>query len=193
MSDNSTTPDAATTAQQLAARLDELQQPYAFGGAIALGYWADPRGTLDVDLTLFLPPDRPSECVRVLQDLGCDVTATEALQSLRDHGFCRVSWNGTRVDVFLPLIEFYEQARQRRQRVDLGDQPILVWDAATLAVFKMMFFRRKDLADVEQILRMQGSQLDRDWVRDQLVTLYSARDPRISQWDELVREIAERK
>lgn len=191
MSDNPATTDAAIAAQQLAARLEELHQPYAIGGAIALGYWADPRGTLDVDLTLFLPPDQPAECVRVLQDLGCDFNSAETMVSLREHGFCRVTWNGTRVDVFLPLIEFYELARQRRQQVALGDQPIVIWDAATLAVFKMMFFRRKDLADVEQILRTQGSQLDRSWVRDQLVNLYSVRDPRISQWDELDRETAE--
>ena len=191
MSDNRPTPDAAATAQQLAARLDDIRQPYAFGGAIALGYWAAPRGTLDVDLTLFLSPDRPSDCVRVLQDLGCDVTTTEAIPSLREHGFCRVSWRGTRVDVFLPLIEFYQSARQRRKQVNLGDQPIVIWDAETLAVFKMMFFRRKDLADVEQILRTQGSLLDQAWIRDQLLKLYSARDPRLSQWDDIVREVQE--
>jgi hypothetical protein len=189
MSNELPTPDAATTAQRLAARLDELQQPYALGGAIALGYWAAPRGTLDVDLTLFLPPDRPSDCVRVLQELGCDVAANEAVQSLREHGFCRVSWHGTRVDVFVPLIDFYEVAKQRRKRVDLGDQSIVIWDAETLSVFKMMFFRRKDLADVEQILRTQGTQLDRVWVRKQLETLYGTRDPRLSQWDEIVRDV----
>lgn len=189
MSGKPPTPDAATTAQQLAARLEEIQQPYAFGGAIALGYWAAPRGTLDVDLTLFLSPDRPTECVQVLQHLGCDVSANEASQSLREHGFCRVSWQGTRVDVFVPLIDFYENAKQRRKRVDLGDQTIVIWDAETLAVFKMMFFRRKDLADVEQILRTQGQQLDRAWIRDQLEKLYTARDPRLSQWDEIVRDV----
>lgn len=191
MSDELPTPDAAMTAQRLAARLDELRQPYAFGGAIALGYWAAPRGTLDVDLTLFLPPDRPSDCVQVLQQLGCDVAANESVQSLREHGFCRVSWHGTRVDVFVPLIDFYEVAKQRRKQVDLGDQPIVIWDAETLAVFKMMFFRRKDLADVEQILRTQGPQLDRVWVRMQLELLYGSRDPRLSQWDEIVRDVGE--
>lgn len=191
MSGKPPTPDAATTAQQLAARLEELRQPYAFGDAIALGYWAAPRGTLDVDLTLFLPPDRPSDCVQVLQKLGCDVPANEALQSLREHGFCRVSWRGTRIDVFLPLIDFYEDAKQRRKTVDLGDQPIVIWDAETLAVFKMMFFRRKDLADVEQILRTQGKPLNRAWIRDQLEKLYGVRDPRLSQWDEIVQDVGE--
>jgi hypothetical protein len=54
----------------------------------------------------------------------------------------------------------------------------------------MMFFRRKDLADVEQILRAQGPQLDRRWIRTQIEEIHGARDPRVAQWDELSKEIA---
>ena len=77
-------PDAASAARQLASRLEERQQPYALGGAIALGYWGAPRGTVDVDLTLFVPPDQPLSCVRVLQQIGCEVDASRALASLED-------------------------------------------------------------------------------------------------------------
>jgi hypothetical protein len=44
--------EVAEAAQQLAAALTERGCEYALGGALALGYWAEPRGTLDVDLTL---------------------------------------------------------------------------------------------------------------------------------------------
>ena len=63
----------------------------------------------------------------------------------------------------------------------------MVWDAETLCVFKLMFFRLKDLADVEEILRVQGDQLDRDWVQRQILGIYGPRDPRMSRWDELVQ------
>jgi hypothetical protein len=53
----------------------------------------------------------------------------------------------------------------------------------------MMFFRREEVVDVEQILRIQGPQFDRLWVREQLVEMYGTRDPRLSEWDELVQEI----
>jgi hypothetical protein len=185
MSDAEPLVTAADIARQLAERLDARRQQYALGGAIALGYWGEPRGTIDVDLTLYLPPDKPSECLSLLQDIGCDFSAREAAQSLEEHGFCRASFSGVRVDVFLPIAPFYETARARRQRVELAKQPILVWDAESLAVFKMMFFRRKDLADVEQILRAQGPRFDRGWVRERLVEMYGTRDPRVAQWDEL--------
>jgi hypothetical protein len=181
--------NAAIVARQLADQLQSRGQEYALGGAIALGYWGAPRGTVDVDVTLYMPSERPSECIWLLQDIGCKFSTTEATESLREHGFCRVKFAEMNVDVFLPIVPFYEAARLRRKRVDLGDQPIMIWDAESLAVFKMMFFRRKDLADVEQILRTQGTQFDRRWVREQVAEMYGTKDPRISAWDDLVREI----
>jgi hypothetical protein len=180
--------DAAAVARQLAAALDARRQEYALGGAIALGYWAAPRGTVDVDLTLFRPPDQPSASVWLLQELGCKLTAAEATGSLREHGFCRVEYSGVRVDVFLPTIDFYGAARDRRRVVKLGEQSIQIWDAESLIVFKMMFFRRKDLADVEQILRTQRESLDCAWIELHLEQLFGRHDPRLSQWNELRTE-----
>jgi hypothetical protein len=187
MAEHEPSRDAAGVAKQVAAKLAAGGCDYAIGGAIALGYWAEPRGTIDVDFTLFIAPDKPGECVW-LQELGCELIAAEALRSLNEHGFCRVSYSGLRVDIFLPTVPFYESARQRRRIVDLGGQAIMIWDAETLAVFKMMFFRSKDVVDVEQILRIQGPAFDRDWVRKRLSEIYGDRDPRISRWDDLVAE-----
>jgi hypothetical protein len=181
--------DAAAAAAQLADRLQARGQEYALGGAIALGYWGVPRGTVDVDVTVFLPAERPTECVWLLQEIGCEFSAATALEWLREHGFCRVRFAGIDVDVFVPIIPFYEAARARRKSVELAGRPIVIWDAESLAVFKMMFFRRKDLADVEQILRTQRATFDRAWVREQLAAMYGTRDPRLSAWDDLVREV----
>jgi hypothetical protein len=180
--------DASDVAEQLVKELNERGYEYALGGAIALSYWAEPRGTMDVDLTLYLPMDKPSEIVWVLGEIGCDVRASAAIASIQEHSFCKVEYGGFRVDVFLPNIPFYEAAKARRQQLPIGKQRAMIWDAETLTVFKMMFFRRKDIADVEQILHSQRS-FDQIWVREHLVDIYGMRDPRVVQWDELIREI----
>lgn len=180
---------AADAAKALASQLESRGLDYAIGGALALGFWTEPRGTLDVDLTLFLSAEKPASCLRLLSDLGCDLDAAEALKTLEEHSFCRVHFQATRVDVFLPMNRFYEAARARRRRVVLGAVPIMIWDAETLSVFKLMFFRRKDIADLEQILQTQGPTLDRAWIRSQVVEMYGERDARVKQWDELVAEI----
>ena len=123
-----------------------------------------------------MPPERTSECLWLLQDIGCEFASKEAAESLRKHGFCSVRYAGVRLDIFLPIVPFYETARLRRRRVELSGRPIMVWDAESLAVFKMMFFRRKDVADMEQILRTQGKQFDRGWVREQLSGLFGEGD-----------------
>ena len=181
-------PSPTTVALDLAAALDQRKTAYALGGAIALGYWAEPRGTMDVDLTLFLPPEKPSECIWVLQDIGCDVPVAESVRLLQDHGFCRVTYRGLRVDVFFPTIPFYEIAKMRRRQVPLRENQIMVWDAETLAVFKMMFFREKDLLDLKQVLLKQGVAFDSQWVHNQLVDICGARDTRTVRWDEIVSE-----
>ena len=75
MSEHDPSANVVIVAKRLAEQLQSRGIEYAFGGAIALGYWGAPRGTLDVDLTLFLPADQPSECIRLLQDLGCELSA----------------------------------------------------------------------------------------------------------------------
>ncbi len=181
--------NAVVVAQRLASAVQSRGWDYALGGALALGYWGQPRGTVDVDLTLFVSCDRPTECIWLLQEIGCNVSAAEAAASLRAHGFCRATFGQLRVDVFLPIIAFYEAARARRKRVRLGDQPVMIWDAESLAVFKMMFFRRKDVADVEQILRAQGRHFDRVWVREQLTEICGPGDPRLAEWDRLAEDV----
>ena len=181
--------NAVAVAKRIAAALQSRAEEYALGGAIALGFWAVPRGTVDVDVTIYLPADEPSQCVWLLQEIGCEFSSSSAIESLREHGFCRVAFAGLQVDVFLPTVAFYAAARERRRTVDLDGQTVFVWDAESLTVFKMMFFRRKDLADAEQILRSQGTAFDRIWVREQLAAMYGERDPRIAAWDELARDV----
>ncbi|MCG8587274.1 MAG: nucleotidyl transferase AbiEii/AbiGii toxin family protein [Pirellulales bacterium] len=187
---NDLAPDLVDVVHRIARAIEREQQDYAIGGAIALGYWANPRATVDIDLTVFLPHSEPARCVEFLHRIGCEVSATTAIETITEHGFCRASFDSVRVDVFFQTSEFHDTAKKRAKQVDLEGQPIMVWDAETMCVFKMMFFRMKDVVDVKQILRTQGDRLERQWVRDQLVDIFGRRDPRISQWDEVDEEVS---
>jgi hypothetical protein len=181
-------PDSYQVAEELAARLKAAGCEYALGGAIALGFWAEPRGTLDVDVTLYLPLDEPSRCTKLLEQIGCQFDPRRAEEFLKEHSFCQVDMLGVRLDVFLPMSAFYEAAKARRREVPIGTHRAYIWDAETLCVFKMMFFRQKDLVDVQSILRSQVASLDREWVEQSLLELYGQRDPRITRWRELTAE-----
>jgi hypothetical protein len=181
-------PDAHEVARELAVAITAAGYDYAIGGAIALGYCTPPRGTIDADVTIYIPQTQAQECVRLLQRIGCELDSQQTIQKLRDDGFCRVTYHDRTVDVFLPIVDFYQHARQRRQRVPMGETEVYIWDAETLCVFKMMFFRRKDLADVESILQSQRGNLDRAWIEARLIEMFGERNPRVSQWRELAGE-----
>ena len=182
-------PDSYQVAEQLAAQLEAAGCDYALGGAIALGFWAEPRNTLDVDVTLYLPLDDPQGCMRLLEKIGCEFEPRRTEKLLTEHTFCQVQFLGMRLDVFLPMSSFYAPAKARRRQVPIGSRQAYIWDAETLCVFKMMLFRRKDLVDIESMLRSQGDALDRQWIEASLIDLYGQRDPRVSQWRELIAEV----
>jgi hypothetical protein len=93
-----------------------------------------------------------------------------------------------RLDVFLPLADFYRAAKERRRRMPVGNSEAWFWDAETLCVFKMMFFRGKDLVDLRSLMRGQGASLDSAWIESSLMEMYGKRDPRLTRWRELVDE-----
>jgi hypothetical protein len=143
-----------------------------------------------VDVTLYLSLDAPHGCMQLLDQIGCEFDRRRTEVTLTEHTFCQVWLLGLRLDVFLPMSPFYELAKVRRCEVPLGNRQAYIWDVETLCVFKMMFFRRKDLVDIESILRSQGTSLDRSWIESSLLELYGPRDPRINQWRELAGETA---
>lgn len=183
---------AAEVARDLADALERGGLPYAIGGAIALGFYAVPRATVDVDVNVFVRPAHELErALTVLRAAGfiADEDPETLAKHAREEGQFRGSVAGIRVDVFVPAIPYYAELADRRRQAALLGRPLWILAAEDLVVLKMMFFRRKDLADVEAVLREQGSSFDRDYVRRRLAELAGEEDERVRAWDELSKEI----
>lgn len=162
-------PTAAELARQVADALERAHVPYAVGGAIALAFYAPPRATVDVDLNIFVPPAQGlSKVVDILTEVGfVPDEPFDALQRRAEtDGQFRGRAQGLRLDVFVPAIPFYAELETRRRMVELVGRSIWILGAEDLVVLKMMFYRRKDLADVEALLRDQGPRLDRAAIRE---------------------------
>jgi hypothetical protein len=187
---------AAEIARELADTLENAGLAYAVGGAIALGYYAPPRATVDVDLNVFVPPRLGLGTV--LDVLGrAGFVPDEPLEELerraeRDGQF-RGHIRGLRVDVFVPAFDYYAELESRRRPVVLGERPMWILSPEDLVILKMIFYRRKDLADVEALLRDQGDRLDRALVRTKLSELVGADDERVRELDVIQRDVDERR
>ncbi len=67
----------------------------------------------------------------------------------------------------------------------LEGTPVWFLSAEALCLFKLLFFRSKDVADLERLIAVSGETLDAAYVRARLVEMVGADDPRVATWDRL--------
>jgi hypothetical protein len=130
--------------------LTEAGFAHAFGGAIALAYCVEePRGTRDLDVNIFVDA---SEAESVLASLpkGVRVRKKDVAKVKRD-GQARLDWDGTPIDVFLNNTPLHDAVASSVVWVRLEGRDIPVLDCASLVIFKALFDRTKDWADIEAI------------------------------------------
>lgn len=158
--------------------------PHAFGGAIALAYWTlDPRGTGDIDVNVFVPSEQAERVLRALP--GGVARPASALEGLARDGQARLWWDETPIDLFLSYAPVHEDAKRHRRTVPFAGIRIPVLGPTELAVFKVMFDRTRDWADVEAMLA--AGTLDVEALKATLRTLVDPRDARFARIDEAVR------
>ncbi|HEX3172874.1 MAG TPA: hypothetical protein VHQ43_01480 [Solirubrobacterales bacterium] len=140
--------------------LTEASLAHAFGGAIALAYCVEePRGTRDLDVNIFVDA---SEAKSVLASLpkGIRVRKQDVAKVKRD-GQARLDWDGTPIDVFLNKIPLHEAVASAVVWVRLEGREIPVLDCASLTIFKALFDRTKDWADIEEIAIVTPEDIER--------------------------------
>ena len=180
-------PTAPDVARTVADALEQAGVAYAVGGAIAYGYHGPPRATNDVDMTLFVKDQSLPRALDVLTAAGVDLDPAATLRECLESGASRGWFDRMRVDIFVPSIPFYEAAEERVVTVRLLGRPIRVLSAEDITVFKMLFFRAKDLTDVARLVAFQGENLDVGYVRNWLVETVGADDERVARWDEMMK------
>jgi hypothetical protein len=167
--------------------LDGARLPHAFGGAIALAYWTrDPRGTSDIDVNVFIPVD---DFARALEALPDDVAVPDgtAERILRD-GQVRLWWDQTPIDIFFDYAPVHADAARERRIVPFSGTKIPVLGPTELAIFKAMFDRTRDWADIEAMVT-RGT-LDVDAVKETLRAMLGSADPRLDRLVEAERRAA---
>jgi hypothetical protein len=139
-------PEKVVAIHRALARVD-----HAFGGALALAYYAEPRATHDIDLNVFVPASRARGVTEALGPLGVAPTR-ETLAHLERDGQGRVWVGRTPLDLFFAYDPFHEAARRGARTVPFADTEIPVLSATHLAVCKAVFDRPKDWVDIDAML-----------------------------------------
>ncbi len=167
--------------------LEEAGLRHAFGGAFALMWCTgEPRTTIDIDLNVFVPPAEAGRVVTALPS-AIEVTAADT-DVLVEVGQRRLYFDGIPVDLFLDTTGFHADVHVHVARHELGGRSLPFLGCNDLAVFKAFFNRRKDWADIEEMLR--ADRLDVPYVTGVLAEYLGPDDERIAELHALRDEVA---
>ena len=177
--------DAFDGALRIAAALEAAGTPYAIGGAIAYALWGPPRGTLDIDLNVFVEPEALPAVVEVLRPLGVVFDHADVVGEAQARGMVMGRMGVFRLDLFTPSVPYSWEALRTRVRARMRDVDAWFLSAEATCVFKLLFFRGKDVVDLERLVAMQGSRLDAATVRRHVAEMMGEDDERVRTWDRL--------
>src|SRR5262249_7227099 len=154
---------------------------------LALAYYAEPRATVDVDVNIFAPPEAIEDVAVILGSLGIATSAADKRLVLRE-GQVRLHWGDTPVDLFFASDPFHHHAGERVRRVPFGADTIRILAPEDLLVCKVVFNRRKDWIDIEQMLLLTAGALDLDDTRRWISRIVGDDDDRAIRFERAVRE-----
>lgn len=165
--------------------LAEAGIDHAFGGALALAYYGEPRATVDIDVNVFVAPDRFDDVRTALAALGIDRFPDGGTIGADGQG--RAFWGRNPVDLFFAYDPVHDAMRREAKSVPFGDAVIPILSVEHLLVAKVVFDRPKDWIDVAQVLTAEPG-LDLGEVRRWIHHIVGARDRRVERFEQLVRD-----
>jgi predicted nucleotidyltransferase len=136
---------------------------FAFTGGVAVGVWAIPRQTRDIDVCGFIPAD---EVNRLLAQRDGMRTGPNELPDLIR--FRVGDWD---VDLFVSKDEYDAECMARAVTVQLDGAEARIVTAEDLLIHKMMKLRTdrrrllQDLADIRAVSAARGPDLDLTYLR----------------------------
>ncbi len=160
---------------------------HAFGGALALAYYAEPRTTVDIDLNVFVTGERADEVAAALDPLGVDTSPLGGTTLVRD-GQVRCRWGRTPIDLFFAYDALHDAMRAQAGRVPFGPDTIPILGAEHLVVCKVVFNRPKDWLDIEQVVATVDG-FDTADALSELGRLLGPNDARVARFNQVVHEL----
>jgi hypothetical protein len=169
------------------AALQAARIPHAFGGAIALAYYATPRATIDIDVNVFVESNRAADVLAALRRLGAEGPTESEWVRLRRDGQARIRWGATPLDLFFSYDAFHDACMERRRVYPFGPgETIHVLAPEDLVVFKAIFDREKDWRDIAELVFVAEGELDTEWITRWLERIVGREDERFRRCVEVL-------
>jgi len=154
---------------------DELGIVYELGGSVASSVHGVPRSSLDIDILSALKSEHVSDLVQKLEgDYYLSQTrATDAVE--RETSFNMIHLDTMfKVDVFVARSNEFRRSSLTRRRLEslTEERDFFVTSAEDIVLHKLLWYRKggevsdRQRQDVIGVLKVQGPNLDREYLQD---------------------------
>lgn len=160
----------------------KAELPHAFGGAIAVAYYGEPRMTKDIDINVFMSAEHWGTISEALESLGIDSELEE--RDLRSQEELRLEWEENSLHFFFSCDPLHEEMERQVRTVPFAESTLPLVAPEHLVIRKAVLNRTKDWIDIEQIL-VATDPLDLQEIEDWLMRMAGKNDPRVKKLDEV--------
>jgi hypothetical protein len=161
--------------------LRKADVPHAFGGAVAVAYYGEPRMTKDIDVNVFIPSGDWQEVRDVLAPLGIEIEIGEGGPRGEE---VKLGWEENFVHLFFSCDPLHDEMPGHVRSVPFMDSTIPIVAPEHLVIRKVTLDRIKDWVDVEQIL-VATDPLDLGEIESWLERMVGEDDPRMQKLGEV--------
>jgi hypothetical protein len=145
---------------EVCAVLEELNIPYMLIGGLAVAQWEEPRSTLDIDVTVWVEPERLEHTAGELC-LRLAPKPKEPLAFVRDTRVLPVvTSQGIPVDLIFAMWPMEREAIQNAVERTIAGTTFRLVPLDYLLFLKFTSNRPKDLDDAERLLRRHRGRFD---------------------------------
>ena len=154
--------------RRLAAFLDRQQVPYVVIGGLAVAVWGDPRATLDIDTSIWVPEDSVESFVlEAGNDFELLVDNPEAFVE-ETRVLPLRSAEGVRIDLIFGQLPFEKEAIERGIEIETGTGSVRFCTAEDLILMKILSDRDRDQSDARGVTLRRMKQLDLEYLEPRL-------------------------
>ncbi len=154
--------------EELCGFLDDARLDYTLVGGLAVGIWAAPRATVDVDFLVSLSAAEADTLVQRLKQSGQFIFVHEKPMVFNKVSFLRAtlkSNSDVAVDFLLADDTFKKTMLGRSSSVTISGFSVRIPTPEDLIILKLLSNRPQDRLDVEQIRETQKHELDTTYIR----------------------------
>lgn len=153
---------------RLVSLLDRQQVPYVVIGGLAVAVWGEPRATLDIDASIWVPEDRiESFVLEVRNDFEILVDNPEAFVD-ETRVLPVLSTEGVRIDLIFGQLPFEQEAIERGTEIATGEGSVRFCTAEDLILMKILSDRDRDQSDARGVALRKMEELDLEYLEPRI-------------------------